>query len=304
MTKSRRSSRNSGKPARSLFLFLLLNCAVFAGCSISTTPTYSKQDLDVTIERILKKEYKTESRARLVGKTLWVYIPVDTLFEKTQKNDPDDKVKERFDIQENESILKEGLLSVSYLVKPIVPEREKSQGYKLNKQAMEKFNDAWEVTRRVVFSMDPAQRDNVQFYVLMAADVNNGLSLRQIIYYKDMIKVLYRLISPGEYHHRVPVKSGMMAEIVGDRAGRNIKYEDVGFGDFLCGQIEHRIGLKFQKPEVEQGVNMDKEVRRIVLDTLKIYAFSDFRVAELTNLLTNGRAHVDPGDVREIAAVR
>jgi hypothetical protein len=300
MTRSKRFSGNSARNALRFVFFLI--CA--AGCSTSTIPTYSKYDLDKAIEKILKAEYTIDGHAELAGKTLWLYLPIDNLFEKTSGKDPDDKIKERFDVQVNESSLRNDLLSVSYLVRPIVPEREKDQGYKLNKKAMEKINNAWDVMRRVVFSMDRKERDDVQFYVLMAADTTNGLELRETIYYQDLIKVLYRVISPGEYRHRVPVKSGLAPEVIGNKEGKNIKYTDMSFSEFLCAQIEHRIGLKFQKPEVEQNADMDKEIQKIVLETLRIYTFLDFRVVELTNLLTNVRGHIDPGDVRNLKPIR
>lgn len=296
MTKSRRFSRSLA--SRALSLVLLVSLA--AGCSTSTTPTYASRDIDKTVEKILRDEYKMKARSRLVGGALWVYVPVDELFERTKGNDPADKIRERFEIQENESVLREGLLRVSYLVKPIVPEREKDQGYKISKKAMEKINNAWEVVRRVLFSMSARDREQVQFYVLMAADVSNGLEIRETIYYKDLIKVLYRVISPGEYHHRVAVKSGLRPEVIGDWEGNSVKYADVKFKDFLCNQIEHRVGLKFQKPEVEQSADADKEVRKVVLEVLTIYGFTDFTVAELTNLLTNSKCHLDPGDVRDL----
>lgn len=300
MTKLRRFSSRSANYVLSFVLLLILS----AGCTTSTTPTYTKAGLDTTIERILKEEYQTEARARLVGGTIWIYVPVENLFEKTTGKDPDDKVKERFDVQENESLLRDELLSVSYLVKPIVPEREKDQGYKLNKKAMEKINHAWEVMRRIAFSMKPAERDEIKFYVLMAGDVINGFELRETIYYKDLIKVLYRAISPGEYHHRVAVKSGIRPEIIGDTKGERINFTEMKMEAFLCSQIEHRIGLKFQKPEVEQNADIDREIRKIVVETLKIYEFSNFRVAELTNLLTNANIHVDSGDVNDFKKLR
>jgi len=296
MTRSRRFSRSSARRALSLILPLLLA----AGCTLSNSPTYVKRDIDKTVENILRREYKTQAHARLVGSTLWIYVPVRDLFEKTKGNDPDDKVKERFELLENESIIKEGLLRVSYLVKPVVPEREKDQGYKINKKAMEKINNAWEAIRRVAFSMDPKERDQIQFYVLMAADTVNGLEIRETIYYKDLIKVLYRVISPGEYHHRVTVDSGLRSEVIGDTEGTSIKFVDIKFKDFICKQVEHRVGLKFQKPEVEQSADTDKEIKKILLETLRAYDFTDFSAAEMTNLLTNAKCRLDPADVREL----
>jgi len=247
----------------------------------------------------MRQEYKTQAVSRLAGSTLWIYIPVKDLFEKTKGNDPDDKIKERFELLENESILREGLLRVSYLVKPIVPEREKDQGYKINKKALEKINNAWEVLRRIAFSMDRRERDQIQFYVLMGADTVNGLEIRETIYYKDLIKVMYRVISPGEYHHRVVVDSGLRSEVIGDTEGKSVKFTDIKFKDFLCKQIEHRVGLKFQKPEVEQTADTDKEIKKAVLETLRAYEFNEFSAAEMTNLLTNAKQRLEACDIGE-----
>ncbi len=304
MTKSRRSSRSSARAVRDLVALLGLGLLVFCGCTTSTAPTYTTRDIANTYEKIIRDEYKTNAHARLVGKTLWVYLPVDKLFDKTSGKDPNDLIKERFEVQENKASLSDGLLSVEYLVKPIIPEREKDQGYKLNKDALDKITDAMEVMRRIIFSLDPKMRDEVQFYVLLAADVSNGLELSETIYYKDMIKVMYRLISPGEYHHRVPMKSGLLPEAIGNRTGQGIDFPELGFDSFICQQIEHRIGLKFQKPEVKQGIDMDKEIEKVVLETLRIYGFQDFRVGELTNLFTNGRMHVDPDDALKATIIR
>lgn len=296
MTRLRRFSKSSAKRA----LSLLLPLALAAGCTISGSPTYVKKDIDKTVEKILRQEYQMQATSRLVGSTLWIYIPVKDLFEKTKGNDPDDKIKERFELLENESILREGLLRVSYLVKPVVPEREKDQGYKINKKALEKINNAWEVLRRVAFSMDRRERDQIQFYILMGADTVNGLEIRETIYYKDLIKVMYRVISPGEYHHRVVVDSGLRSEVIGDTEGKSVNFIDVKFKDFLCKQIEHRVGLKFQKPEVEQTADTDKEIKKAVLETLRAYEFNDFSAAEMTNLLTNAKQRLEACDIGEL----
>jgi len=56
--------------------------------------------------------------------------------------------------------------------------------------------------------------------------------------------------------------------------------------EFLADQIQNRIKLKFQKPEVETGVDIDKEVLKIVTYTLAAYQFKDFSLVELANLAT------------------
>ena len=58
---------------------------------------------------------------------------------------------------------------------------------------------------------------------------------------------------------------------------------------FLMEQIKQRIKYKFQKPEVEKNADIDKEIAKIVVNTLKIYGFKDFDVIELYNAQTKNR---------------
>jgi len=231
----------------------------------------------------MRQEYSADCRVKLAGGTLWIYVPVQDLFEKSKKPE---KVKEKFAIEENKSVLRDGVFKVNYLVKPI-PEQEKIQEYGFNKTEMEKINHAWEVLRRIIFSMDSAERDQIKFYVIIGADTKKGLMLSETIYYKDMLKVLYRFISPDEYHHRIIIDTRIAPAIINDRLGLSIDYRDISLPEFICDQIQHRINLKFQKPEVSHGADVDKEVVKTMIETLAIYEFDNFRTAELMNLYTN-----------------
>ena len=292
MTKSRPSLRNSARSARKLVVACL--CVCLCGCSAVATPTYTKDKIEKTFQKLMRQEYSADCRVKLVGGTLWVYVPVQDLFEKSEKPE---KVKEKFEIQENKSALRSGVLHVSYLVRPI-PEQEKLQEYGFNKKEMEKINHAWEVLRRIVFSMDRAERDQIQFYCIIGADVKNGLQLSETIYYKDMLKVLYRFISPDEYHHRIIVDTKLSPAIIGDRLGLSVDYRDIAMSQFLCDQIEHRVNMKFQKPEVSHSADVDKEVIKTIIDTLRIYEFDNFRSAELFNLFTNKKTLISQRALR------
>ena len=56
--------------------------------------------------------------------------------------------------------------------------------------------------------------------------------------------------------------------------------------EFIADQIQNRIKMKFQKPEVEANVDIDKEVLKIITYTLGAYHFKDFTLAEIANLAT------------------
>ena len=93
-------------------------------------------------------------------------------------------------------------------------------------------------------------------------------------------------MSWGEYQHRAIQETEVSPKIIGDTQGLNLKYSDISFEDFILQQIQHRIRLKFQKPEAEKNADIDKEILKIIRYTLKAYGFKDFSTLELNNLAT------------------
>jgi hypothetical protein len=279
--KSRLSLKNSARTVLSFFVIASLIC----GCSSSTSPTYFKENIAKAIQDICRDEYKIEVKTKLAGRTLWIYLPIEDLLEKTDKPE---KYSERFEITDNEAGFKNGSLQLKYSIKPI-PEKEKLQQYKYNKAVFEKINKIWGVIRRIIFSMSHAREKEPQFFCLVTADIKNGLETRETFYYMDLKKVSYEYISRDEYQHRTVNETNISAEIIGDKEGLHLDYRDITLDDFVAAQIQHRIKLKFGKPEVDKNADIDKEILKIAVYTIKTYGLRDFTAAELNNLLTQNR---------------
>ena len=111
MTKSRLSLRNLAK--RGLLLNLCLIIFLILGC-FSTAPTYLKEDIDKAIQDICKNEYNIDVKVKLVGSTLWIYLPVEDMFTKA---DRPEKYLERFVIEDNKVGFKDGTLKAEYIIK-------------------------------------------------------------------------------------------------------------------------------------------------------------------------------------------
>jgi hypothetical protein len=290
MTKSKLSLRKRVRPVLSSLFVLLL---FIAGCSSSTSPTYLTEDIASAIQDICKNEYKVVIKSRLVGQTLWIYLPVEGLF---AKSDKPQKYSEKFSVDYNQGEFKEGLLKMEYLVRPI-PEKEKTQSYKYDKATLEKVTNVWKVLRRVIFSTDHRKESSPQFFCMITADIKNGAEIQELFYCLDLKKVSYEFISWSEYQHRSIQDTFISPYIIGDKEGLHIKYRDITMDEFLAKQIAHRIKLKFQKPEVEKNADVDKEIYKIIVHTLKIYNFRDFAAIELNNLLTRDKAVLTKADV-------
>jgi len=281
MMRSRVFLKNSAKLGLNIFV-LIFACL---GCSTSFVPTYSKSEVEKAIPRILSSEYKEDAVVKLAGSTLWIYIPVEDMFEKAEKPE---KNLEKFIIEKNSVKFRGDQLRCAYRIKTI-PERQTSQEYAFSKKAREKMSNAIQVLRRVILSMNRRERNEMKFFILDAADIKNGMELTETIYAQDLIKVSYGLISLDEYQHRVSINYGMNFSVIGDKTGRHIEYKDITLKEFIARQIIHRIALKFQKPEVEQSADVDKEIARIISETLKIYRVRNVPRAMLDNLFTKSK---------------
>lgn len=292
MTKLRLSLKNLARTGFSLFIII----SHLLGCYSSPTPSFLQEDIDKVIRDICWTEYKTEVKVKLSGQTLWVYLPLEDIIEKSDK--PQEYV-ERFVIEQNKSLFNNGQLRLGYLIKP-VPEQEKHQEtIKYSDDALKKINGVWGVIRRVLFSMKLSKEKEPKFICVVTADIKNGFIIQDTAYYPDLKKVSYGFISPGEFQHRAVQNTEVFPRIIADKDGYHLNYREISMEEFLAWQIQHRIKLKFQKPEVEKNADIDKEILKIIIYTLKTYGFKDFSEVELNNLLTNNKISLNRRAVLE-----
>jgi len=278
MMKSRLSLKNSIKLA--LFLNSGILSLFILGCSLSTDPTYVKEEIGKAIQDICKNEYKLEIRSKLVGQTLWVYFPVEDLL---QKADKPEKYTEKFSIETNKAAFINKNFKIEYLIKKTADE-QKTQEFKFNKAVLEKSNNVWKTIRRVLFSMERGKESYApKFLCLITADIKTGLVMKDLVFITDLKKVSYEFISWTEYQHRAVQEVGFSPIAIGDREGKNIDYKDIAFDDFLAQQMQQRIKLKYQKPEVDRNANIDQEVLKVAVYTIKTYRFKEFDGVELIN---------------------
>jgi hypothetical protein len=264
------------------------------GCFFSAgKPTYTTQNIAKSLQDVALSEYKTGISVKLVGSTLWIYMPVTDLF---IKNPKPDKYPEKFKIQTNSGAFKGDAFIGEYLIKP-VPVKDKSQEYKINKDISEKIGTLWKIIRRVLFSIQPSQREDIKFVVMAIGDIKNGFEVQEIFYTRDLKKVSYGLMSIWEFQHRVIQDSSVSPLVIGDKTGRHLTYRELTLPEFVAKQIEYRVSLKFQKPEVEQNVDIDREVSRIIMETLRMYELTDIEEVTFKNLDLNKNVTLSHPDI-------
>lgn len=278
MMKLKLSSRSLARAGLKLFPLIFF----LSACTSSTSPTFLRESIPPAVKDICKKEYQLDLSTKLVGRTLWVYMPLEDIISKLPKPE---KYTERFLVEDKKNTLNDGVLRVSYLIKPIA-ERETQQEMSIDKSVNEKIFNVLQVIRRVLFSIDNSKNNNPLFFCIVTADIKNGFEIKQVFHLLDLKKLSYGFISQTEYQHRVVQDTAVSAQIIGDFEGAHLDYRDITLEEFIVSQIQSRIRFKFQKPEVEKNADIDKEVLKIITYTLNTYNFKDFSLVEIVNLVS------------------
>ncbi|MDD5238464.1 MAG: hypothetical protein PHU96_05860 [Candidatus Omnitrophica bacterium] len=282
MMKLKQFLRNSVKPG---LLKICLALTLICGCTSSTVPTYSKEKIESIIQELCKTEYNLGVKAKLIDDTLWVYLPVEDIFKQSEKPDITTEI---FKIEEMKNEFKEDTFRLEYKIQNIPPAEQKNY-YQINKDVSEDMGSVWRIIRRVTFSMEHSKNGEPKFYAVVTADIKNAFEIITLVYYLDLKKISYGLISYDEYYHRTIQNTNITPEISGDKDGLHFQYKNISMRDFVLEQITQRIKLKFQKPELDKNADVDKEILKIVANTVKTYDFKDFNTLELNNLFTNNR---------------
>ncbi|MDO9573236.1 MAG: hypothetical protein Q7J37_05095 [Candidatus Omnitrophota bacterium] len=277
MMKSKLSSKNLAKVGLKILPFILF----LSACNSSVTPSFLREDISIAVKDICKKEYKLELSTKLVGQTLWVYMPLEDIVTKPEKPE---KYIERFLVEDTKNTLSEGILRVGYSIKPVA-EKEVKQEMSLDKSVNEKIFNVLQVIRRVLFSTDSSKINNPLFFCIVTADIRNGFEMKQIFHLSDLKKLSYGFISQTEYQHRIVQNASVSTLIIGDTEGSHLDYQNITLEDFITSQIQNRIRIKFQKPEVEKNADINKEVLKIVTYTVNAYNFRNFSLLEMVDLL-------------------
>lgn len=271
-------SKLSLKKLAKLVLFNFLILATSIGC-LSTKPTYQEKDIPEAIVKAFKKEFNNlDVKSVIVDKTLWVYLPLENLFTKSDK-----KNLIKFDVSRdtNTQYLEKTFrtdFSITELDKP----KEVPQEIEFDKEAIKKIRNILTIVALKYLSSDSK---NINFIRLVYADVKSGIEMIETDYALDMKKVYYGVIPQDEYNRRVVQDFNQGSDIIDDYEGNHLQYESIQMSEFIAKQINQRIRMYFSKNTSGQK-NILKEIERIIWDVTRIYNFKDYLYVELNDLKT------------------
>ncbi|MEW5758611.1 MAG: hypothetical protein AB1755_03960 [Candidatus Omnitrophota bacterium] len=282
MMKLKLSLRSLAKLGLLLNLFFIP--IFFLGCTNNKNIPQSKTGIDKIIVDTCKQKYNIDVTTRISGQTLWIYLPLEDIIEKAQK---EEKFTERYSAEKIDTDFAEETIKIDYLIRD-VPETEKTHQVSYTKDAKDKINRVWKVIHSAIFDIKHSFNEGMQFFCFVIADIKNGFEVKQVAYVPDLKKISYGIILGNEFQHRTVTEDlNISFDITGDKTGKHLEYHDITLNEFLSGQIKQRIKQKFQRPEVDRNIDIDQEIIKTTIYVLKVYDFKDFSEVEFNNLLTN-----------------
>ena len=275
-----------------IFLSLVLIIILISGCGLGKKEElYSKDEAERKFIQICRQEYNWDINTRSIGNTLWIYLPYehDILNFKANRYAQMSKftisfLKGDFDEQE---------FYFEYHIIPL-PKSEEDKGYTYGfiEQASEDFRNLLNVIHRVYFNAE----QQPEFYVLVMADIANGVEAVYTIYNEDLKKIYNYVIHSEETSKRFLQDIRGNLEIVQDRTGRHLIYEEINLGQFLAKQIVHRIRYRFltadsglQRTSKEE---ISEEILKIISYCLGAYEFKDFEKVILKDLSSGAQTSI------------
>ncbi len=272
-----------------LFLCVSL-CVSFTACGRPPQPALSSSEALSKFQAFCKAELKYPVITRLVGKTLWIYLPgKDPLTdmqattpqqEQTTKT-PTEKIALRF----YDARFKNGDFIIEFDA-GTHKIYSQDQGYKsiYTESFQKQQNNILTALQRTLFDAPDAP----EFVTLVITDVTRGIEVETITNFDDFKKasIMPPALSQDEYTKRYLSAMRGNRAAIGDMQGRHLSWAELTWPDFLSRQIKNRIRFKYQQSDFPPSDDAKKEIAQIARDTLQAYNFSDYEGVILEDLNT------------------
>jgi len=131
------------------------------------------------------------------------------------------------------------------------------------------------------------------FFVIVLADIKKGLKITFVIHRLDIEQFLLNILPSDEFYKRMVLKTDGGKDIINDKYGLHIEYQDISLPDFLREQIANNARSKlsemekFKPDEIRALDSLDDIILKSVYDVTIKYEFDDYVLVEVQDLISN-----------------
>lgn len=303
--------------ARLLAILLTISLTSVWGCQRLQQPAgMSLSEAHKKFLQICRDEYGLTPVLKPLDNTVWIYIamkePILDLKAKDTSPAKSDKATEKQVINYLNGIFEDKTFKLKYDISPAKKYAEDlgyhsiyTEKYQENQRGLfttitRAYSSVESVPGDVTY-LDPARQDKhkalvdahiktekVQdFFFIVISDITKGIEMKTIAYFQDLKKGTTDYSFYEEYAKRLISKQPIGdPSIIGDKEGKHLKITDLTWPEFLTEQILHRIKFKYQQSSFPPSNDTEKEILKVVHETVSAYSFKDFRSVELNDLAT------------------
>lgn len=276
------------KSIPALFLALCLILPVH-GCSWPKDHKYTRSEAEQKFITFCQKEGNITATTRAVGETQWIYVPLEIpLFEiKASRGEKPKRTRAPLVLLSIEGHYTPPAFSFEYDIVPnVLPPETPSYASGYNEEYTKKRQLIYQGIQETFFNTQ-ASNNTPAFFVIVIADITKGLATQSTLYLDDLRKYLSEALPPDEYYMREQNEIIGNTELVGDKTGNYLPYQQVKWPEFLTDQIKTRIKFKFSGSDFPPKTDPDQVVIAIIANTLRFYPFRDFTTIDLSNFRDN-----------------
>lgn len=276
-----------------------------SACSRATPPeTAPLSEMHQKFLTICREEHKLNVVLKPLRDTLWIYVPlnddlmkVSSTPEGTRKSDT---AQGRQAVKYLDSIYSDRRFEITYDIHPD-KNYPQSPGYGLG------YSSAYQkVSQQILTGVSRAYfepADAPHFFVVVIADVKNGVEMENIFYLEDLKRYMaFGSLPQEEFLKRSIYEARGKMEWIGDTEGRHLAYTDIAMPDFLAKQMATRINFKYQNSSFPPSDDSRQELLQIAAQTLSSYAFTDFTTLRLHDLATDTFETISPEQLKRAGA--
>jgi hypothetical protein len=267
-----------------LFLFLTIT----TGCGQQQpAKALSPSDAHQTLVRLLKEENNLKVVTKEFEHTLWVYLPSEENFfqMKAKSGRPQGPSGPTVlpAIYFLDGKFEDENFEISYDIGP-------SKNYAKDPGYTSQVSEAYQIKQQnilaAIYRAYAGSGDKApDFFVIVMADVVNGLEYRILFYLKDLIRFSTDQTFLDEYQKRFVSKQPFGdTAIIGDKKGNHIDFKDISWPEFLTKQILYRVQYRYQPATLPPSDNPEEEILRAAAQTVDAYGFTDFSSVQLHDL--------------------
>ena len=231
--------------------------------------------------------------------TAWIYVPLQKELVQLAATPEGPKKSETFEERPTVKYIHSAYENQRFIVSyDIRPEKTyaQSQGTKLDYVPL-----YHQISRQIMTAVSQAYFDAADapsFFVVVIADVINGVEIENIFYLEDLKRyMMFENIPQEEFVKRSLYEMKGKAAWAGDTEGRHLAYSEITMPEFLARQITSRVNFKYQKSSFPPSNDARGEILNIVAETLKNYNFTDFNYVELRDLAAGLTETVSPTEL-------